>query len=213
MITTRKSFRFLISLLFSVFLLPCAQAANFVLMGGSNWTHLNDSNIPGGSPNNSTGAQLGWEAGAGLNFHLVPQLVTFEVDGIYDHSKQSYGSGYLSENTIQVPAIFHLWLGHALSIGAGGFYEFGTGNAIYTDGSGNQISSGALSNYGLNSSNYGALADVRIRIPVEMGHFFIDGRYLYGLKALNSSGSDSLQSREVQTMIGYSFMFGGGGYR
>ncbi len=209
-----KSTRHLIVFLAAALMLTTsAQAATLAVLGGANWYHGSDQNIPAGGVNNGTGSQAGYEFGLGLNFHLIPMLVTFEVDGLYDHNSQAFGSGSLKSNNIQVPALFHLWLGRALSVGAGGFYSFTTGNITETDANGNQLYAGNPGGLNLASSNYGALGDVRIRFPMGMGHFFLDGRYLLGLKTLNTSGSDTLQSREAQAMLGYAFVFGGGGYR
>jgi hypothetical protein len=89
-------------------------------------------------------------------------------------------SKYMDSKYLDLPVLYSMGIGLA-SVGLGGFY-------------GLCLDSGATSD----DHNYGAVANVRVKIP---GGLFADGRFNLGLKEL---GGSKLSSAAV--MLGFNFL-------
>jgi hypothetical protein len=116
-----------------------------------------------------------------------------EVGGLYHARKFGTGNVNYTLNAVQVPLLFRLYLSNYISLGLGGFFEYGVGDAY----AGNNV----------NKTNYGAMGSLGIYIPVgATTKFIIDGRYGYGLKDI-SDGPFNIKTRDIQILAGLRFGF------
>ncbi|RZA03489.1 MAG: hypothetical protein EOP11_16050 [Proteobacteria bacterium] len=163
-----------------------AQAqTNLSLVADGNFAQ----NVAGGGANSGDRA-LGIGGGLLLESRSSPNFGV-EVGGLY-HARK-FSAGNYTTNAIQVPLLLRFYLSNYISLGLGGFFEYGVGDAY----NGSDV----------NKTNYGAMGSLGIYIPVgATTKFVIDGRYGYGLKDI-SDGPFDIKTRDIQILAGLRFGF------
>ncbi|RZA03738.1 MAG: hypothetical protein EOP11_15915 [Proteobacteria bacterium] len=134
--------------------------------------------------------QLGLGGGILLENRSSPNF-GIEVGALYHARKFDTLLGAYTLNSVHVPLLLRFYLSNYISLGLGGFFEYGVGDAY----AGNNV----------NKTNYGALGSLGIYIPVgATTKFVIDGRYGYGLKTI---GGSDIKTRDIQILAGLRFAF------
>ena len=157
---------------------PMAMAdAKFSLLGGVNMLMVVDVTVLG----ITIGPALGFQGGAEAAFS-VGKTMSVDLGAIYKSvALKTTAAGQSVTGTagyIGIPAIFRVWLGSVIGLGAGGYYALPLDSA--------------------NESDYGYLGSLRLSFG--KSGLFVDGRYLGGLK--DNAG---VKSKGWEAYVGYTF--------
>lgn len=181
---------------------PAVAKAEITVLGGINMAKPSVSTTPATTTASSNALGLGllWgkKFGAGM-FGIETGLFYFQ-------EKFAAFSMDWKTKRLHVPLMFRLNPVKFLSIGAGGYYENGTGD-VDVSALGVTVTQ-SYADSGLKKSDYGLDFDLRIKIPFgPMVAFVIDGRYQLGLaeRLKDTTGGASYKSRSIQALGGFSF--------
>jgi hypothetical protein len=184
------------------------NATNFNLVGGL--AIPSASNTPS-STYVSTPLAMAYGGGILIDFNMVPKLLAFEWGVLYmprgyQYSFSGGSSTTLTLTTLQIPAVFRIYVLPAISIGIGGYYSYGIGNiGVSTAGSSSTLPYGTGS---LSNGDYGFLASLGIKIPLGGSWLSLiaDGRYLYGLSNVNQQTvppfPKAINLQDFQVLVG-----------
>jgi hypothetical protein len=140
----------------------------------------------------------------GLEYEVFEDI-TFEMDAVYaTRGFQQILNATTSEisfQAIQIPILLRYYIAPTLSLGVGGYAEWGS----YQDNSPAGITTGSYSASNYDAEDYGALFSLAARIHVIYTvDFLIEGRYLYGLKNISHFANTSIYLRDYQLLFGVS---------
>lgn len=105
-------------------------------------------------------------------------------------------------NSYMIPVMMRFTLLPIISVGGGAFYATGTGNVSTTS------LESDFNTAGIKKSGYGALASVRLGLPLApLVHLLVDGRYLMDLSERSTDATESLKFKDLQVLGGISIGF------
>lgn len=128
---------------------------------------------------------------------------------------QTDGLGNLANTEFKsymIPVMMRFTLLPLISIGGGAYYATGTGNVsstvTLTGGGGTVSGESDFNTAGIKKSGYGALASVRLGLPLApLVHLLVDGRYLMDLSERSTDATESLKFKDLQVLGGISIGF------
>lgn len=186
---------------------PAHAGTGISLVAGGNMSGPAVSEV-----NASFDGATGYQAGLGFHFG---DMIGFEFGAVYAFRQFEQTGTVLgiattqtySHYALQVPLMITVSPASFITIGAGGFAEWGSGKVKVKT----QIGSAAaittdttFSGAGLRSYNRGAMGMLRLNlINMASSTLFVDGRYLYGITDVVQQMGFKIQHRDIQAMIGY----------
>lgn len=172
---------------------------------------LNDGTLGGSGETDSLSGKAAFGAGILID-HPISIGTSLEFGAIYQGRKyDDTTSGFtISSNQIQIPVLIRFNLIPMLSIGAGGYWETGSGDITATSDSNGSTTTFTYSALGVKQSDFGLIGSVRLHFPMGPGmHFLVDGRYNYGLTNTSTAANTTVTMKGYQVLAGFSFGFGG----
>ena len=212
----QSGYKKLLVVLCGVFWLHSSWALDVTLLGGLSLSSPTTSTLPTGA---STAVPLTVKGSSQTAFGIlldkhISRMFALETGAIYSKDKfnatyQSSINNDFASNTLQVPLLLRFTGFRFISVGVGGYWGYGAGDITLTD----HITSAnsGVSSYSAESeskTDYGALFDARIRIPIgiRLG-LVIDGRYLMGVKERETvtTGGATYKTKMMQVLAGLNF--------
>jgi hypothetical protein len=201
----------ILSLLFSLaFLAPqAAHAMRFSLVGAANMSEPKTA----GTTNKASNA-FGY--GALLEFVPLP-FFGFEIGALslprkyeYDVTSPAVYTTKVSLKMIEVPLVLKAYLGHAMSVGIGGYWakykDSVTYENIYPGGS-ETMSTKTLSDAGNTATDFGLVTSLGLYFPLApLTRIIVDGRYTLGVKD-NDPGAGTKTYNDIQLLAGIRISF------
>ncbi|MGE3260646.1 MAG: outer membrane beta-barrel protein [Bacteriovoracia bacterium] len=186
-----------------------AWAMRFALVGAAN---MSEPKVAG----TEYTAKNGFGYGALLEFGIVP-FFTMEMGALKLARNYEYGavvptisSTEAKMKMIEFPVVFKAYLGHALSLGIGGYYAKYQGDISYekTDAFGvKSITSQSLRAANHSESDYGLVTSLGLYFPLApLTRIMVDGRYTLGIKD-NNIGAGTTTYNDLQLLAGIRFSF------
>ncbi|MGZ3695692.1 MAG: outer membrane beta-barrel protein [Bdellovibrionota bacterium] len=186
-----------------------AHAMRFSLVGAAN---MSEPKVAG----TEYTAANGFGYGGLLEFGIMP-FFTMELGALSLPRKYEYGTvvpvaGHTTVRLkmLEVPLVFKAYLGHALSLGVGGYYAKYKGDITYetTDAFGQtSITSKTLAEANHSASDYGLVTSVGLYFPLApLTRIIVDGRYTLGIKD-NNIGAGTTTYNDLQVLAGIRFSF------
>jgi hypothetical protein len=204
-----KRILFFLTLLTTATMSQSAHAMRFSLVGAAN---MSEPKVAG----TKYTAVNGFGYGALLEFGIMP-FFTMELGALslprnfeYGQNVPSVAHTTVKMKMLEVPVVFKAYLGHALSVGLGGYYAKYKGDISYesTDAFGQtSVTNKTLSAAGHSASDYGLVTSLGLYIPLApLTRIILDGRYTIGIKN-NNIGAGTTTYNDLQLLAGVRFSF------
>jgi Outer membrane protein beta-barrel domain len=189
-----------------------ANALEVSVVGAYGMSNVNISNTTGTASASSSSNGTSFGGGVLLAGSLAP-MFQLEVGALYlprtitasDNSGDSLNTTF---NTLQVPVVLRLSPAPILSLGVGGYFAEGLGSVSQTATSGgvSQTSTESYSAANWSATDFGLLGSIRLGAPVApLVKLFVDGRYVMGLKNLDTTNDTTTHAKDIQILAGVSF--------
>ncbi|NCN40287.1 PorT family protein [bacterium] len=148
---------------------------------------------------------IGYQGGLGLEFSLGVASVAADV---LFAQRGSFNTLTTSKwKTILVPVQAKFSLIPLLSLGLGGYFSTALGDISTESNLGVSTGTTTFAAANLSKSDFGAVASVGISLPLGVTTLSVEGRYLYGMKNLqtNATGDASTKMSAFDMLVGVTF--------
>ncbi len=185
-----------------------AHAIDFKVLGGFN--HTKESlDIPNLAVDAS--ANTAFVFGAGVDIGLIP-LFSLEADALYENSSQDNTAlgqtTTISAKAFNFPIQLRFHFLPFLSVGAGPYFRFASGDLTIKDKTTGIESSKTFAEQNTSTSDYGGVFSLGASIPLPFGFSVVgDARYYLGFKNLYTGPNTdtSYKYKGYQLLAGISF--------